>query len=144
MTISEKAAYIKGLADGCGLDTESSEGKILSAIIDLLGDVGEAISEIEENEMNIGDELDALSDDLADVEDVVYGDDDEDEYDYCDCDDDCDCCDDTMVSVECPSCGEEIVLDESILDAGTFQCPNCGETLELEYDEEDEEPEDVD
>ena len=145
MTISEKAAYIKGLADGCGLDTETSEGKVLAAIIDVLGDIGEAIAEIEENELNIGDEIDAISDDLADVEEIVYGDDD---YDYDDEDDDdgCDCgCEDEdfMVSVECPSCGEEIVIDESILEAGKFQCPNCGENLELEYDEEKEEEEDT-
>ena len=137
MTISEKAAYIKGLAEGCELDATTKEGKVLNAIIDVLSDIGEAIAQIEENELNIGDELDEISDDLADVEDIVYGDDD----DECDCDccddDDCDCCDDEMISVKCPSCNEEIVLDESILEAGKLECPNCGEKLELEFDDED-------
>lgn len=141
MTISEKAAYIKGLAEGVELDAGTKEGKILNAIIDLLGEIGEAIKEIEENELAIGDELDAISDDLADVEEIVYDEDDDDYDDYDDYDE-CDCCgddDDFMVSVQCPSCGEEIVVDESILEAGKLDCPNCGEKLELEIEEDEEE-----
>ena len=46
-----------------------------------------------------------------------------------------------MVSVECPSCGEEIVVDESILEIGKLECPNCGEKLELEIEEEEEDEE---
>ena len=140
MTISEKAAYIKGLAEGVELDAGTKEGKILNAIIDLLGEIGEAIKEIEENELAIGDELDAISDDLADVEEIVYDEDDDDYDDYDDYDE-CGCCgdDDYMVSVQCPSCGEEIVVDESILEAGKLDCPNCGEKLELEIEEDEEE-----
>ena len=36
MNISEKAAYLKGLMDGLKLDTDSSEGKMISAIVDLV------------------------------------------------------------------------------------------------------------
>ena len=35
MDICEKIAYIKGLADGLELDTDSKEGKIIAAIVDL-------------------------------------------------------------------------------------------------------------
>ena len=38
MTISEKSAYLKGLMDGLKLNTESDEGKMIAAIVDLLGD----------------------------------------------------------------------------------------------------------
>ena len=37
MTISEKSAYLKGLMDGLKLDTASNEGKMIAAIVDLLG-----------------------------------------------------------------------------------------------------------
>ena len=39
MTISEKSAYLKGLMDGLSLNTETDEGKMISAIVDLLGDM---------------------------------------------------------------------------------------------------------
>ena len=36
MTISEKSAYLKGLMDGLNLNTETNEGKMIAAIVDLL------------------------------------------------------------------------------------------------------------
>ena len=36
MEISEKVAYLKGLAEGLALDTETKEGKLIAAIIDVL------------------------------------------------------------------------------------------------------------
>ena len=39
MTLSEKSAYLKGLMEGLKLNTESNEGKMIAAIVDLLGDV---------------------------------------------------------------------------------------------------------
>ena len=39
MTISEKAAYLKGLMDGLDLDKEKAEGKMIAAIVELMGDV---------------------------------------------------------------------------------------------------------
>ena len=48
MTISEKSAYLKGLMDGLQLNTESAEGKMISAIVDLLGDVTHRLTDIEE------------------------------------------------------------------------------------------------
>ena len=109
MTISEKVAYLKGLAEGLGLDTEKSkEGKLISVMIGILEEVGLSLEDLEENTTVLGEELDAISDDLSDVEKVIYGDDDDDE----DEDDDCDCCcdeddeeDDDFFQVECPNCG---------------------------------------
>ena len=39
MTISEKAAYLKGLMEGLNLDTDEAEGKLIAAIVELMGDV---------------------------------------------------------------------------------------------------------
>ena len=48
MTISEKVAYLKGLADGLDLDQETSkEGKLIAKIIDVLEDVGFAVEDLE-------------------------------------------------------------------------------------------------
>ena len=144
MTVSEKVAYLKGLAEGLGIADESKEGKMFSAIIDTLDEIADAIEGLEENALDIGDELDAISADLADVEEVVFDEYDEDDDDdcCCDCDDDCCCCCDCdeehMFSVVCPACNEELTLDESILDLGEIDCPNCGEKLEFEFDEDDE------
>ena len=130
MTVSEKVAYLKGLAAGLGIDKdESKEAKMINAIVDALDDIALSIEDIEENELALGDEIDALSDDLADVEEVIFGDDDEDEDDE----------DAVCYSVKCPSCGDELCVDEGILEQGSIDCPNCGEKLEFEFDEDDSE-----
>ncbi|MBR2831635.1 MAG: hypothetical protein IKE57_01770 [Oscillospiraceae bacterium] len=133
MTVSEKVAYLKGLAEGMGIDENAKEGKILKTVIDILEDVALEIEDL-------NDGLDIVSEDLSDVEELLF---DEDEDDGC-CSDDCCCGDedeDYEFEVECPSCGETIVLCESDLDLGEITCPSCGEKLEFEFDEDEDEDE---
>ncbi len=130
MDICEKIAYIKGLAEGLGLDTETKEGKVLAAIIDLLGDITEEICDIEDACDDMSEQIDAVDEDLSTVEDIIYG---EDEDDDCDCDCDCDC-DDELYEIECPACQDVIYLDEEMIDEGGIECPNCGTPLEFDFD----------
>jgi ribosomal protein S27E/FtsZ-binding cell division protein ZapB len=37
--------------------------------------------------------------------------------------------------VECPSCENEITIDEDVLGLGIIDCPNCGERLELDVED---------
>ena len=147
MNTSEKVAYVKGLAEGLGYDNTSKEGKILAAILDILEDVAHDIEDLEENAWDLGEAIDQVSDDLADIEEVVYDEDyDEDDDDECDC-----CCgcgdadgEPVFYEVTCPACGNTITIDEDVLDLGEIECPNCGETLEFDGLEEDEESGDED
>ena len=153
MNTSEKVAYVKGLAEGLGYDDTSKEGKILAAILDILEDVAHDIEDLEENAWDLGEAIDQVSDDLSDLEDIVYDedyDDDDDEDDEDECEGCCGCCEDeddedyepVFYEVTCPACNNTITIDEAVLDLGSIQCPNCGETLEvdgIEGEGEDEE-----
>lgn len=151
MDLKEKAAYLRGLAEGMNINPEG-EGKLFAAIIDILDDMADEIESLNENALDIGEELDALSDDLADVEDFLdeldddddWLDFDDDDFDYDDFDDDdfddddfgdddddfdtgshCDISDDCC---ECDGCNDaEYTLDIS--------CPECN--AEIEISEED-------
>lgn len=92
MTTSEKVAYLKGLADGLGLDKENKQDKLLSAIIDVLETVALDIEELEENALDLGEEIDALSEDLEAVEELVYEEYADDDYDVLDEYEDEGCC----------------------------------------------------
>ena len=163
MTISEKSAYLKGLMDGLKLDTETNEGKMIAAIVDLLGDMSKRMVDIEDTTIAISDELDEIEEDLDAIEDFIMDEDDDyddwdDEEDYYDPDDDEDDEDDdddddeeepeegfdfgdeetTIYEVEC-ACGNIIDFDEEVLESGSIVCPNCGETLEFTFDDEDSE-----
>ena len=132
MTISEKVAYLKGLAEGLNLDTEKSkEGKLISVMIGILEELAMSVEDLEENALNLGEEIDVLSDDLADVEEVVFDEDeDNDTEDY----------DDDWFEVECPTCGADILVDDASLADGEVECPSCGTryAMELTDDEEDD------
>ena len=130
MTISEKVAYLKGLAEGLNLDTEKSkEGKLISVMIGILEEVGLSIEDLEENALALGEEIDVLSDDLADVESVVFDEEDEDE----DSDDEDE---DDYFEVECPNCEEPLIIDDEALAAGEIQCPNCETRFSLDLSDD--------
>lgn len=133
MDICEKISYIKGLAEGLSLDETTKEGKILTAIIDLLGDITEEICDIEDGCDALMEQIDAVDEDLSAVEEIIYDDDDD-----CDCDCDCDCCDDEVYEIECPACNDIIYLDEEMLAEDGMVCPNCGTDLEFDFDLDDE------
>ena len=162
MTTSEKVAYLKGLAEGLGLGKETKEDKLISAIIDVLEAVALDIEDLEENALDLGDEIDAISDDLAAVEEIVYDEDEcccgDDYDDECCCggdhhhDDEHECCcggdhhhesehecgcghhhgEPIFYEVTCPACGKTITVDEDVLALGKIQCPSCGEMLEFD------------
>ncbi len=127
MDICEKVAYIKGLAEGLDLDVSTKEGKILEAIIDLLGDITDEICEIEDGCDELMEQIDAVDEDLSSVEEIIYGDDD----DCCGCDK---CDDDELYEIECPNCHDVIYLDEDMLEDEGMTCPNCGTELEFDFD----------
>jgi predicted Zn finger-like uncharacterized protein len=131
MTISEKVAYIKGMYDGMALNAETSkEAKLLGAIIDVLEEIGLSIEDLEDTTEVLSDGLDAVSEDLEDVEEALYDDDDD---DCCDCDEDEE---DDFFEIQCPNCSEELVIDEDVLEAGTVECPNCGQKFALNFSDD--------
>ena len=155
MTISEKSAYLKGLMEGLKLSTESDEGKMIAAMVDLLGDMARKITDIEDTTIAISDELDEIEEDLDAIEDFIM-DEDEDDDDFYDDDEDDDDDEDwddddeeseegfdfgdedtTIYEVEC-ACGNIIDFDEETLEKGSIVCPNCGETLEFSVEDVEE------
>ena len=153
MTISEKSAYLKGLMDGLKLSTETDEGKMIAAIVDLLGDLTKKVTDIEDTTIAISDELDEIEEDLDAIEDYIM--DEEDDYDEYDEEDEEDWDDEdfdeegfdfgdedtTIYEVEC-ACGNIINFDEETLEAGSIICPDCGETLEFTFEDDEDEDED--
>lgn len=157
MTISEKSAYLKGLMDGLKLDTESNEGQMIKAMVDLLGDLSKKVTDIEDTTIAISDELDEIEEDLDAIEDYIMDDEDDEDYDeddWADEDDEDDEDDDfiddesddeeegidvgdTVYEVEC-SCGNILNFDEQTLQKGKIVCPRCGETLEFDFGDDEE------
>ena len=138
MGISEKVAYLKGLMEGLNIDEQTNEAKLFAAIVDVLDEIALEIEDLTDEVMELGDGLDVVSDDLSDVEDIVYDDDDDDDDDDEDEEEEC-------YATTCPECEEEIYFDDTVLEDGALLCPNCGAKLEFDLsDLENAEEEDKD
>ncbi len=149
MTISEKSAYLNGLMDGLNLDTEKAEGKLISALVELMGDVTKKLTDVEDTTIAICDELDEIEEDLDAIEDYILEDEDDDDFDDFEDFDDEDFDDEgfdfgdedtTIYEVKC-ACGNVIAFDEDTLEEGSIVCDECGETLEFTFDDVDDEDE---
>lgn len=130
MTLSEKSAYLKGLMAGLKLDTEKAEGKMIESIVDMLEDLAYSVSDLEDNALAVSEELDEIEEELDAIEEYLEDEDEDedDDYDF----------GEELYEVKCPTCGEVLTLDESMIEEGSTVCPKCGEDLEFDLDGEDE------
>lgn len=125
MTITEKVAHLKGLVEGMDFDSDKKETKVLNEILDVLEDLALTVSDLDDEMGLVTEQLDAVDEDLAELEEIFYD----------ECDDCCDCgCDDDMYEVQCPNCDETVYFDEDIIMEGVAECPNCGTELEFDCD----------
>ncbi len=119
--ISNRAAYLKGLADGLKLNTESAEGQLIDGILNLLGEMAEELEMLDSEQAFLADKIDEVEEVIDMVADEVYADDEDVEF----------------YTLVCESCGAEIDVTGDDLDDiadGVFACPECGEIIELDFD----------
>ena len=135
MNISEKVSYIKGLAEGLKLDDATKEGKILTAILDVLSDIAYQVEDMDSDLNDMADVVGDLDDAVLELEGEVYGgcgwhhDHDEDDED------------EDLYEITCPKCNNTIIADFDLIAEGGIVCPNCGEPLEFDLSALEEEEE---
>ena len=100
MDINEKVAYIRGLTDGLKLNDNDDTVKVLKAVIDLLEDLSDEVTELGELYDDLSDQVEEIDQDLSIVEDDLY--DDEDDFDDFDEEGE-------YYEVVCPKCGDGII-----------------------------------
>ena len=139
MTTSEKVAYLKGLAEGMGIDETTKEGKLCKVILDVLEDLALEQADTRDTILDLADTVQEINEDLSELEDEFYEcsccDEDEDEEEEDDEDEDEE--DDeyyedpVYYAVKCPGCDLTLTVGDSVLDLGTFECPACGEIIDF-------------
>ena len=134
MTISEKVAYIQGMFVGMELDkSEMKVARILSEVLDVLQEVGQQLDGMDAAMDQFDEELDALGDTVADLEEAVFDDEDEQDADFGDGDGE----EEDFFEIPCPTCGEDLLVDDEALAAGVVDCPACGGKFALSFEDED-------
>ncbi|MCL2754697.1 MAG: hypothetical protein FWD35_03135 [Oscillospiraceae bacterium] len=128
MTISEKVAYVTGLAEGMKIDASTNEGKLALAMIDILKDIAEELDVIDETLDDMAEVVSELEEDLEELEDEIFGELDELGFGGFNIEGD------ELYEITCSECENTISVDMSMLDNGAINCPNCGERIEFGID----------
>lgn len=129
MTVTEKVAFLKGMMEGLDFKADSKEGKIIQLMADILSDLAEEVVATQDEIDDINEYLEAVDEDLTNVEEEIFGDvfDDDDEC----CCGDCDECEEDCYEVTCPNCGN-VVCFEEIPEDKVFPCPSCNKEIPLD------------
>lgn len=136
--LTDKVSYLKGLAAGMKLNMEKDSNKLILEILNAMGEMAEEMQAMTDAHDELNEYVESIDDDLADLEETLFGDEDEDAvYDE----------DDELISYACPSCGHELQFRASDVDFDEdYLCPACGKPVfpELEEDEDASADEDGD
>ena len=111
-SLTDRTAYLRGLAEGMNLDKEKNENKLLAEILSVLEEMAQKLNQIDADVEELDEYVESIDADLSDMEEAIFGDEDE-----CDCED----CDDYDF--------EEDELDEN--EELAFDCPHCKEPMRL-------------
>ncbi|MEL7567877.1 MAG: CD1247 N-terminal domain-containing protein [Dehalobacterium sp.] len=115
--LKQQVSYLQGLAEGLGISEETKEGKIIKQIIEVLEGMALSIDDLKMQQADMETYLESIDDDLNDLEEDFY-DDEDDDTDY--------------VEVKCPGCNDIVCFDADILeddDLVEVTCPRCNEVV---------------
>ncbi len=133
-----QVAYLNGLAEGLGIDKDSKEGQIILSMIEVMNEMADEIDRLHNDQADLEDYVRAVDEDLIDLEEEVYDEeefyeDDEDEEVYED--------DDDLLEIECPECKQVFYFEEDLNnkeDLTEMMCPSCGVVVYSSIEDEGE------
>ena len=134
--MGEKVAYLKGLAEGLGVNAQTNEGKLMLAMLDTLEAFARENDELRERVGELAQYVEDIDNDVSDLEEALFSEDDDDLDDFEDDDDD----EDGLIEYECPHCGTVVFFDEEAFDMEEEHvCPECHRKIFSEDGEGDDE-----
>ncbi|BAS28438.1 CD1247 N-terminal domain-containing protein [Limnochorda pilosa] len=112
--VKQKLAYARGLLEGRGTDGASGSEPVWTSVLEALDSLDAAVEAMRGDLEELEEYVQAVDDDLFDVEADLYG------YDEAD-----------MTELECPSCHTPLVVEAEFLEdeASEVTCPECGHVI---------------
>ncbi len=138
-TITDRVSYLRGLADGMGLDKEQKENKLILEMISVMDDMAQMITEVDEDVEEVSEFVDELSTDFADLEEILFGDDDDEDDDDDEFEAFGDFEEDDELAFDCPHCGQSVMIKAADIDFDESPvCKACGKPFFTDVFEDEE------
>ncbi|MBQ8554465.1 MAG: hypothetical protein IJ438_01200 [Clostridia bacterium] len=143
--LTDRISFLKGMAAGLKLNMEKDANKLMIEMLNAMGEMAEEMQVMVEAHNDLNEYVESIDDDLADLEETLFGDEELHDED-CDCeecaDDDEDdedegiIDDDELIAYACPHCGHEIKFRASDVDFDEdYLCSECGKSIFPEVNE---------
>lgn len=126
-SITDRTAYLRGLAEGLNLDKEKNENRLMLEMLSVMDEMAQKLNELEDDVDELDEYVESIDGDLGDIEDALFGDEDDDEDDDDLEDEEGEEFDENEeLSFDCPHCGKTILIKAADIDFDESPlCPNC-------------------
>ena len=135
--LTDRISYLKGMAAGMKLNMEKDSNKLLLEILGVMGEIAEEMAAMTEAHNDLNEYVESIDDDLANLEETLFGEDEmaEDEEALDDEDEELD---DDLIVYACPHCGHEIEFHANDVDFDEdYLCPECQKPIFPELGEDE-------
>ena len=135
--LTDRISFLKGMAAGMKLNMDKDSNKLMLEMLTVMGEMAEEMAAMTEAHNDLNEYVESIDDDLANLEENLFGEDDLEEVDE-EADDDEDETDDDLIVYACPHCGHEIEFSASDVDFDEdFLCPACDKPIFPELNDEE-------
>ena len=125
--LTDRISYLKGMAAGMKLNMDKHSNKLMLEMLTVMGEMAEEMAAMTEAHNDLNEYVESIDDDLAELEETLFGEDEMDgeDEDFAEGDEeDEDEGEDDLIVYACPNCGHEIEFHASDVDFDEdYLCP---------------------
>ena len=137
--LTDRISFLKGMAAGMKLNMDKDSNKLMLEMLTVMGEMAEEMAAMTEAHNDLNEYVESIDDDLADLEETLFGEEDGeiDEEMAAEDDDEDGFGDDDLIVYACPHCGHEIEFHANDVDFDEdYLCPECQKPIFPELGED--------
>ena len=135
--LTDRISYLKGMAAGMKLNMDKDSNKLMLEMLTVMGEMAEEMAAMTEAHNDLNEYVESIDDDLAELEESLFGEENMDGEDIDGEDDEDEDGEDDLIVYACPHCGTEIEFQANDVDFDEdYLCPECHKPIFPELGED--------
>ena len=138
--LTDRISYLKGMAAGMKLNMDKDSNKLMLEMLTVMGEIAEEMAAMTEAHNDLNEYVESIDDDLAELEESLFGEEamDGEDIDGEDDEDEDEFGEDDLIVYACPHCGTEIEFQANDVDFDEdYLCPECHKPIFPELGEDE-------
>ena len=138
--LTDRISFLKGMAAGMKLNMDKDANKLMLEMLTVMGEMAEEMAAMTEAHNDLNEYVESIDDDLAELEETLFGEEDGEEMDedMADEEDEDGISEDDLILYACPHCGHELEFRASDVDFDEdYLCPECQKPIFPELNEDE-------